>query len=406
MDTELGQHGSEAPRGDSNSTAKKNELLGAVGQPGALLPTAGGHHHKKSRKWLRLAVLSTLTVAALSGLLIAVLMSKPAPSENSNATVLQPATAKPTPAASVASLTLDPKKNYGDKYADGILPVGDKKFVTDKAKKGQVYACPSYAKNISAETAAGAGTRGPWFTANNQSYDINKKSRVAGNVTWQSNLNVALSGSTRTITSNALPTHATGTYPVASNDPAYAYDRNPNTIKAQSLSYSLPSSPAYGTPNCMGGQSGIMLTGSTIFNGFDAGGRDAGAWEVQDGCSGHPEKSGNYHYHTLSSCITDVSISKVIGFALDGFPITGPKLGDKNILTTDDLDECHGITSEIILDGKPVTTYHYVMTQDFPYSVSCFRAKPAQTQPTAAQSSSMDPAGPARPGTTSVQPAP
>ena len=63
----------------------------------------------------------------------------------------------------------------------------------------------------------------------------------------------------------------------------------------------------------------------------------------------------------------------VIGFALDGFPITGPMVAAHNILTTADLDECHGITSEIELDGKTVTMYHYVMTQDFPYSVSCFR---------------------------------
>jgi hypothetical protein len=47
-------------------------------------------------------------------------------------------------------------------------------------------------------------------------------------------------------------------------------------------------------------------------------------------------------------------------------------------LTTDDLDECHGLTSLIKLDGKNVTMYHYVMTQDFPYSVSCFRAQAIQ----------------------------
>src|SRR5262249_61551533 len=27
------------------------------------------------------------------------------------------------------------------------------------------------------------------------------------------------------------------------------------------------------------------------------------------------------------------------------------------------------------LDGKQVETYHYVMSQDFPYSASCFRAQ-------------------------------
>lgn len=129
----------------------------------------------------------------------------------------------------------------------------------------------------------------------------------------------------------------------------------------------------------MGGEVGVMLTGVALFNAFDAGGRDAGAWEIQDACEGHPQGSGLYHYHTLSSCIKDVSVSTVVGFALDGFPITGPKVGDKNYLTTSDLDECHGIVSEVTLDGKKTTTYHYVMTQDFPYSASCFRSKAIQS---------------------------
>jgi hypothetical protein len=123
----------------------------------------------------------------------------------------------------------------------------------------------------------------------------------------------------------------------------------------------------------MGGEVGVMLTGVALFNGFDAGARDAGAWEVQDSCSGHPQMEGEYHYHTLSSCIHTVSVHAVIGFALDGFPITGPQVSNGNVLTTRDLDACHGITSAISLNGRTITTYHYVMTQDFPYSVSCFR---------------------------------
>ena len=126
----------------------------------------------------------------------------------------------------------------------------------------------------------------------------------------------------------------------------------------------------------MGGEVGVMTTGVALFDGFDAGGRDAGAWEIQDSCSGHPQNKGEYHYHTLSSCIKDTSVHTVIGYALDGFPITGPMVGSNNILTTSDLDECHGITSQINLDSKSVTMYHYVMTQDFPYSASCFRSTP------------------------------
>jgi hypothetical protein len=53
-------------------------------------------------------------------------------------------------------------------------------------------------------------------------------------------------------------------------------------------------------------------------------------------------------------------------------------VGTNNYLTTSDLDECHGITSEITLDGKKVTQYHYVMTEDFPYSIGCYRATATQ----------------------------
>lgn len=276
-------------------------------------------------------------------------------------------------ASGVEGLQLDPAKNYGDKYADGLLPVGDEKFVTAGAKKGYIYMCND---NFVPDSQAGAQTRGPWFTNSNTQWDINKKIAVSGNVTWQQNISVKIENGKRVVTTNDLPDHHTGVFPVASGDPAYNYDRNPGTITAQSLTYSLAASPAYGTPQCMSGEVGVMLSGVAIFNGFDAGGRDAGAWEVQDSCDGHPQNKGEYHYHTLSRCIKDVSVSAVIGYALDGFPITGPKLGDKNYLSTSDLDECHGIVSEITLDGKKTTMYHYVMTQDFPYSVSCFRATP------------------------------
>jgi hypothetical protein len=274
------------------------------------------------------------------------------------------------PNTSVAAVELDAGKNYGDKYANGLLPVGDKKYATTGAKKGSIYLCQA---NFVAEGQAGAQTRGPWFANNNTQYDINKKAHIAGSVSWTPSLSVKLEQGKRVITTNDLPDHKTGVFPVASNDPARAYDANPNSIKAQSLTYSLDAAPVAGKASCMSGEVGVMLTGAAIFNGFDAGGRDAGAWEVQDGCNGHPQNKGEYHYHTLSSCVTDVGVGTVLGFALDGSPITGPKVGNKNYLTTDDLDECHGLTSEIMLDGKKVKLYHYVMTQDFPYSVSCFR---------------------------------
>jgi hypothetical protein len=274
-------------------------------------------------------------------------------------------------------------KNYGNKYANGILPVGDNKYTTDSAKKGYIYLC-------SANFIAGGGgaqKRGPWFVNNNTQWDVNKKVTVRGSVSWQPSMSEKVEDGKRIITTNGLPNHKTGIFPIALSDPAHAYDANPNKIASQAFTYTVAASPTAGQPQCMHGEAGIMLTGVPLFNAFDAGGRDAGAWEVQDDCDGHPQVTGEYHYHTLSRCITDQSVETVLGFALDGFPITGPKVGDNNILTTDDLDECHGFTSTINFGNQRVKTYHYVMTQDFPYSVSCFRATPASlpNQPTGAK---------------------
>jgi hypothetical protein len=277
-------------------------------------------------------------------------------------------------------VVLDPDKDYGNDYRDGVLPVGDGRYVTTGAKKGYVYACATYAAALG-QGGGGAQVRGPWFSADGTTYDIDQKVSVSGSVDWPADNSVVTKAHKRIVTTNDLPEHETGTFPVQATDPAYSYDRNPNTIRAQHVSLTLRRSPDYGAPQCMGGQVGVMTTGAELFSAFDAGGRDAGAWEVQDGCEGHPQPQGAYHYHTLSSCIRHASVHKVIGWALDGFPITGPVVGRNNILTTRDLDVCHGIASTVKVDGKQVTTYHYVMTQDFPYSISCYRATPVSLGP-------------------------
>jgi len=282
---------------------------------------------------------------------------------------------------STRRVVLDPDQDYGDEYADGVLPVGDDRYVTAKAKKGYVFACATYAQQLSGGGGGGAQLPGPWFSDDLATYDIDEKATVSGSVSWPAENSVTTRSGKRIITTNDLPEHTTGTYPVSASDDAYEYDRNPNSISEQDITLVVTRKPTYGAPQCMGGQVGVMTTGAELFNAFDAGGRDAGAWEVQDDCGGHPQMQGAYHYHTLSACIGTTRTTKVIGWALDGFPITGPKVSKGNILTTKDLDVCHGLTSKVRIGGRKVTTYHYVMTQDFPYSVSCFRATPVTTGP-------------------------
>lgn len=265
----------------------------------------------------------------------------------------------------------------GDTYASGRnLPLGDGRYVTKGSRKGYIYLC--HVMN----GGGGAQVDGPWI--HGDSWDASGKISVQGRVSWNDAAFANTSGSgKRVLSGNGLPTsHATGIFPVQSSDPAFQYDRNPNRIAPQTLLDVLPVNPVYSDePSCMGGEAGVMLTGVPLFNGFDTGMRDAGAHEVQDSCNGHPQRSGQYHYHNLSACIKDIGEKAVIGYALDGFPITGPEVAPGKYLTTENLDECHGITSEIMEDGRKKVTYHYVMTQDFPYSVSCFRGTPTRTGP-------------------------
>jgi hypothetical protein len=261
------------------------------------------------------------------------------------------------------------------------LPLGDNKYTTSGAKKGYVYICHV------AAGGQGAQVNGPWI--HGSTWDATSKVSVQGSVAWpQASIKIALTNDKRTIAANDLPTnHNTGTFPVAASDPAAQYDRNQSSITAQNNSYSLPANPtALATPDCIFGMVGVMTNGVSLNDAFDALYRDAAAHEVQDSCDGHPNNEEGYHYHNLSSCFKSPSVDTVIGWAFDGFPITGPEVASGKYLTSDDLDECHGLTSSITLEGKQVTTYHYVMTYDFPYSVSCYRGKSYEPKPGRASS--------------------
>jgi hypothetical protein len=254
--------------------------------------------------------------------------------------------------------------------------VGDGKVTSTAAAKGQVFSCSA---NFN---GGGASANGDWIQGSQ--WDPTKKLHVQGDVAWpDASVTITTSGDRRVITSNDLPDHTTGVFPIQSSDPAYAIDRNPNSIQTQNESFTIPLAPtAASSPTCTSlGPVGIMTNGVLLFNALDAGGRDAVAHEVQDTCDGHPQMQGAYHYHGYSPCSKSESAETVIGYALDGFGITGPKKADGSFLSTTDLDECHGTTSQISWDGSAVAMYHYVMTADYPYSIGCFKGTPAQTGP-------------------------
>ena len=256
------------------------------------------------------------------------------------------------------------------------LPLGDGDYVTAAPKKGYIYLC--HVTN----GGQGAQVTGSWIHGN--TWTPAEKIAVEGSVSWPSaKYSMTVTDGTRLITSNGLPTdRTTGIFPIQASDPAYQIDRNPNTITAQDYSFSLPVSPsAAASPGCIYGQVGIMDNGVPLFDAFDNENRDAVAREEQDSNQGHPDESGVYHYHGFTDPLKTMPATEVVGFAFDGYPITGPELPSGKYLTTSDLDECHGLTSAIMLDGKSVTTYHYILTEDFPYSVSCFHGKSFEPKP-------------------------
>jgi hypothetical protein len=259
------------------------------------------------------------------------------------------------------------------------LPLGDGFVSTEGAAAGTIYSCTSGNPN-----GGGAHTAGPWIDEANGTWDSTAKVSVQGEVSWpQAAYSETVEGDQRVIVTNDLPTEQlTGTFPIAADDPAFQYDRNPNGIAAQTFTVSLPTAPAVAdSPSCLPpGAIAVLRNGVYAFASLDEANRDAVAWETQDLCEGHPQQSSAYHYHNVPSCLLDAAqgASTVVGFAFDGFPIVVERDAAGNLPTNADLDECHGRTSPIVFDGEVVETYHYSATLEFPYFIGCYRGTPAQ----------------------------
>ena len=254
------------------------------------------------------------------------------------------------------------------------LPLGDNRYAT-APRKGYVFACNT---EFGGGGAFGAG---PWIDASAGTWDLTRKIAVQGSVAWPSRFATRLTRRSRSLSGNGLPPHRTGTFPVQASDPAYAIDRNPNSIRSYTLRAALPRNPRLRSGRtCAGGTVGVMRSGVPLYSAFDAGGRDAVAREVQDACDAHPQMSGQYHYHSLSRCLSDTrsarSHSRLMGWALDGFGIYGLRGAGGAVLSSARLDSCHGHTHRIRWNGSRRRMFHYHATLDFPYTVSCFRGRP------------------------------
>jgi len=258
--------------------------------------------------------------------------------------------------------------------------VGDGK-ISDEPKVGYLFSCQQQFD----PNAPGASEPGDWIVGKKFYPDL--KPTVNGKVDWpDSRISIRVRGDERVISANNLPSHKTGVYPIRSSDDAYDYDKNPNYIETQRILLRLPANPEFAKQeSCVPmGMIGFTVKGVAIYNAVDAKGRDAPAYEIQDKWGGHPQQSGQYHYHDLapgmSKGIDENGHSELVGYALDGFGIYGEyeKKTDKKTrkMKNKKLDECHGHVGNVMWDGEEVEMYHYHLTTAYPYTIGCFRGPP------------------------------
>lgn len=185
---------------------------------------------------------------------------------------------------------------------------------------------------------------------------------------------VQVCSSTYKFITNDLPPYKTDYYTAASgnrltmagtgvgvgySDGSSRYE-NPNSISSQSITFTVPKTPSYdSTPdnNMSGGLDCIGLTryGVCIFNN-QAAPPDSLTQEflTMDNGDGHPQNTGKYHHHTEPYYLSK-NDAKLIGIALDGYPVYGRKT-ESGAVATGSLDSSHARACNFTETGS---TYCY-----------------------------------------------
>lgn len=185
-------------------------------------------------------------------------------------------------------------------------------------------------------------------------------------------------GSFLTIKSTGLPDHKSVYYPTGntlyenfsgSTFDGNTFNKNPNAIVSQTYTFKIPLNPKVATTHTATplGPIGIALNGVPFFNQY-AGPNQPLTNEITsfDQYWGHPQQSGQYHYHVEPLYLTTVKTSRsaLLGFLLDGFPVYGPEENGATVAATA-LDAYHGHT--LATSDYPDGIYHYHITDTDPY---------------------------------------
>ena len=230
----------------------------------------------------------------------------------------------------------------------------------------------------------------PWMQGNK--VIIDKIDTMQGSVTIKPELKITETKTTRHFKSNGMPNHPIGIFPIPKDSKAYKYyaalpangyaNAAEIPVAPYDLDYILPLNPKIAKqPTCIKSlMTGLALTGAAWHVEIAANSRvntfDPNAALPTDNCFGHPYE-GEYHYHGYSwKCMPKGKPgqqSPLYGYALDGFGIYGPLDANGKVITNDQLDECHGRVAEVTFNGKRQKMYHYVLNNEYPYSIGCFK---------------------------------
>lgn len=180
------------------------------------------------------------------------------------------------------------------------------------------------------------------------------------------------------VESTSIPDHGSPYFPYWDSryEPplSYYFSRNGNSIGYHHFTYFLPIQPTCAeTPSGLGsGIVGVALNGVALYSQYaDSGNKSlAGETASVDQYNGHPDARNIYHYHRQPYWLTFGNESGLIGWALDGFPIYGPKNPDGSMPVLDDCNGQFSATAEF-----PDGIYHYHVTSTPPYLVGCFAGK-------------------------------
>jgi len=187
-------------------------------------------------------------------------------------------------------------------------------------------------------------------------------------------LSYAVNGNTVTFTTQDLPNHKSPYY--ETSNPLYeAYNGtnsnfqiNPNIISEQNIVFTISLNPEEATSKeaTFLGPIGISRNGVVFFNQY-AGPDQPLTSEIDsfDQYLGHPERTGQYHYHIEPTYLTQqFGEDAFLGLLSDGFPVYGP-MENGVAITNDDLDAYHGHTG--VTTDFPDGIYHYHITSEDPY---------------------------------------